>query len=574
MSFNVVDAVGTPIASITQDDQELIVCNENFLVLNFESTSTPSTGSLLNFAEWDLNGSIIQSIIDQQYQFGADATINVSLFYEDLLGCNGSASVTIKVLGQPEFSFDVQDPTCFDACDGSLFGSYLSDNASLYTHTWLRQGFEVGEGDLTASVCAGPYEVVVTDVGGCTDFSDTFPVDQPDAIEVSIDPEGPLAMCPGEFTTLNATQLNAVLPLQSVQWSPPTGLSLTNQLNPVFTANTNNLNQTFDVNIVDANGCHATGSIYIGAKTASLFGNVEIDGEPCADCVIECFKMGEAGAWSPFTGISTDLTGLYELGLVPGLTNCLLRVKAPADEYPNMPPTYYPNNHNWADASVIFTGCNSAMDKSFSLSSPPQMSGNTTIEGGVFYQSSGKTESEDPIPGVDVVVEKVPPGNAMTVVTTDADGRFTFEFMEETLGDTVYRFYVDLPGLPMAEMYILSVGSDDVLMTGVNYCVVEDTSEIIICDPLSIPEQTANEEPTLRMFPNPADDVVTFQVAGSSLPIAHVSLVDLTGRIIQSHDFESSDADLSVRGLPVGLYTAIVRFEDGTVMSERLMVGK
>lgn len=573
-SFNVLDEDGTLLGTITSEGQELLVCNEDFLVLTFQSTSTPSTGSLVDFMEWNLNGSVISSLLDQQQQFSQDDVIDVSLFYQDLTGCDDTVSVTIKVLGQPEFTYNDVEPTCFGLCDGSLFGSYLSDNAPLYTHTWFHQGFNVGSGDITSSACGGSYNVVVTDPAGCTELDEDFTLDEPEAIEVSILPEGPLVMCPGEFETLASSQQNAALPLQSVQWSWPEGLSAADQLTTVFTANTNNLNQTLDINIVDANGCHGTASIYLGAKSASLFGTVEIDGEPCADCVINVFKIGEAGAWSPYTGISTDASGLYEIGNALGLTNTLLRMVAPDDEYPNLPAIYYPATHNWAESDVVFTGCDAAMQKDFSITSPLQMSGSTIIEGGVFYQSSGKTESEDPIPGVDVVVEKVPPGNALTVVTTDVDGRFTFEFMEETLGDTVYRFYVDLPGLPMAEMYILSVGSDDVLMTGVNYCVVEDTSEIIICDPLGVPEQTASAGQSLRMFPNPADDVVQFKVRGSAAAIAEVVLIDMTGRAVRNQRPDVSDFELSVNGLSEGIYTATVRLSDGKMLSERLMVGR
>jgi hypothetical protein len=44
--------------------------------------------------------------------------------------------------------------------------------------------------------------------------------------------------------------------------------------------------------------------------------------------------------------------------------------------------------------------------------------------------SGFQAHSEDPIPGVDVVVEKVPPGNAFAYVTTDARGIIMFRDLE------------------------------------------------------------------------------------------------------------------------------------------------
>lgn len=268
--------------------------------------------------------------------------------------------------------------------------------------------------------------------------------------------------------------------------------------------------------------------------------------------MVKFYKMSEAGAWSPITAISTLASGLYELNLVPGLTDCLLRMEAPDADYPNLPAYYYPATHNWQNATIITTGCDIASEKNFSLSSPSQLSGSTTIEGGVYQLTSGKTESEDPIPGADVVVEKVPPGNAMTVVTTDVDGRFTFEYIEETLGDTLIRFYVDLPGLPMASTYLFTIGANDVLFENVDFCVDVDTVEVNTCNLLSVSQLGNSEELSLSVFPNPASDVVQFKVRGSKAAIAEVILIDMTGRAVRNLIPDASDFELNVNGLSEG----------------------
>lgn len=208
-------------------------------------------------------------------------TLIVSINISDDEGCQGFASVTINVVGAPGFEFDLEEPSCFGLCNGSLLGTYLSDNASLYTHTWYLQGNEVASGNLSLSACAGSYNVVVTDPAGCTDVDIPFMLDDPDAIEMSITPPGPVPMCPGDNPlTLTAAHPNAATPLQSIAWSWSDGLSVTDQLVTVFTPSSNNLNQMLDINIVDANGCAGSASIYLPSRLASLLGTIEIDGAP------------------------------------------------------------------------------------------------------------------------------------------------------------------------------------------------------------------------------------------------------------------------------------------------------
>ncbi|MCF8257660.1 MAG: T9SS type A sorting domain-containing protein [Flavobacteriales bacterium] len=575
-SFNVMDQSGGTIANIIAPGEELFVCNSDFLVLDFVGTSTASGGSTISFGEWDLGGSIITNLGPQQFQFSQDATITVSLTIEDLASCSHTASVTIKVLGQPGFDYETTDPTCFGACNGSLAGLYASDNAPLYTHTWSLMGAEIGSGDFVEDQCAGDYTVVVTDEGGCTDYNDSFTLGQPDAIEVSISPQGPVSMCPGDNPLpLSANVSSAELPLTSVAWSWPDGLSAPDQLTTNFTPSSNNLNQVLDINVEDANGCQGTASITLLSRSGGISGTAMIDGAPCIDCEVQYFQYwGQSSVWEHSASNTTDNAGNYELPVLPGLTDCLLRLVAPAVQYPNLPAMYYPNNHNWTDAIIITTGCDADLQKNFSLTSPPAMNGSTIVEGGVYYQHSGKTEAEDPIPGVDVVVEKVPPGNAMTVVTTDADGRFMFEYMEQTLGDTVYNFYVDMPGVPMEDTYFLTLGAGDLWVGNMNFCLIEDSTLIQTCSVLSVTEAEWSADVSLLMYPNPANGIVQFNVQGSKSDVSDAVLIDLTGRVVRNLEPGTSVFELNVNGLSPGLYTAIVRLADGTLLSERLMVGR
>jgi NADH:ubiquinone oxidoreductase subunit B-like Fe-S oxidoreductase len=64
------------------------------------------------------------------------------------------------------------------------------------------------------------------------------------------------------------------------------------------------------------------------------------------------------------------------------------------------------------------------LNKDIAIIEPITLDGSCTITGGVYGNIPGKVQESDPIPGVDVVVEKVPPGNALTSDTTDSAGQY------------------------------------------------------------------------------------------------------------------------------------------------------
>jgi hypothetical protein len=571
-SFNIQDEMGTPL-----NGTEILVCAG--ATLNFFNVSEASSGSTLSFGEWNFDGNIVTDLIDQEYQFSSEGVYSVSLEISDLLGCSDSYEVTVKVLGEPNFTYQLGTPSCHGECNGSLFGFYVTPNQDLYLHTWFLDGNEVGVGDVVLNACAGDYTVLVTDAQGCTDFTDGFNLSEPNAIDLSILPNGPIQICPGDDAlefTLNVDD-DAVEPYV-VSWSNPSGLSAPDQEVVTFTPTSDNINQFLEVTLTDALDCQATVGIQVSPRRSDLTGQILIDGAPCEGCELQCFKLAAPGVWTPWVGASTS-GGDYAMTNIGGLVDCIMRLVPPSATYPDLPTLYYVNGgvtHRWSDATVLTTGCGieNSLTKNISTSTLAPLNGQANIEGAVFYQYTGKVQETDPIPGVDVVVEKVPPGNSLTVVTTDGQGRFNFDFMPQTLGDTVYNFYVDIPGVPMQDNYFLTVGANDLLIQNVNFCLIEDSTAIQTCSVLSVTESLPESAPVLSVHPNPSDDVVVFNVTGSRLKVAEASLMDLTGRTVKNIVPNASHFELSVRELPAGLYTCILRLEDGFVLSKRLMVGR
>lgn len=61
-------------------------------------------------------------------------------------------------------------------------------------------------------------------------------------------------------------------------------------------------------------------------------------------------------------------------------------------------------------------------------------------------------------------------------------------------------------------------------------------------------------ESDLKVFPNPAGDRLTIRFTGKAQGESLVRLLDLTGREIQRRDFTGNSADLSLEGVPAGMY--------------------
>ncbi|WP_313806289.1 T9SS type A sorting domain-containing protein [Flavobacterium sp.] len=82
-----------------------------------------------------------------------------------------------------------------------------------------------------------------------------------------------------------------------------------------------------------------------------------------------------------------------------------------------------------------------------------------------------------------------------------------------------------------------------------------------------------NKEKLFTMYPNPANDVVTFQYT-SEAANATVELYDVTGRLVHRSvlDAFSGSSSLSVKEYPIGIYTVVVRKEGNLLWQQKLLV--
>ena len=74
---------------------------------------------------------------------------------------------------------------------------------------------------------------------------------------------------------------------------------------------------------------------------------------------------------------------------------------------------------------------------------------------------------------------------------------------------------------------------------------------------------------SIRLFPNPAKDVVKISMDGYEN--TRVSLVDLTGKIIIDRPVDDNEVSLNVGDLPRGLYFVKIFSSNGTVIRRLIL---
>lgn len=539
-------------------------------MLNFENLS----GGIISVTSWSVNGSVVSNLLNDQIIFEEEGSYTVGLSIIDNLSCSDESEVIITVLGNPEVSTNFISPLCPGFCDGQVGATLLTDLGAYYGLSWELAGAGVGSGPGVNGVCAGAYDLVVTDDYGCSDLIISVEVPDPPLIEVSISNGTEIELCPGDGAMELISFVESELSY-TVQWSGGSGISDLTSENPIFTPAPDNLNRTYTLTVTDMNGCTQSADIEILARRGNLMGEVSYDGQPCENCTIECYKLNGTGIWEPWVGTESQLGGTFELNSIRGLIPCIMRVVPPPGS--GLPAMYFnapEPTHRWNQAMTIVTGCgeDEPVVKDIFANSPPPLTGSTTVSGTLYKLGGGKVQAEDPIPGVDVVVEKVPPGNARTKVQTDSEGRFIFEFMEETLGDTVYHFYVDLCGLPMDGTHIFSINAGDDLIEGLDLCINEDVTGIDVCSITGIVRLTSDTEGDINIFPNPASNEVVVTTGTGGLTIVSLEIRDMIGRSMLNMAANEVQVAFSVSDMPAGLYVVSITLHDGSTRSHRMLV--
>ncbi len=216
------------------------------------------------------------------FTIGLDASISGSIY--DMCG-NTASSIA--------FDFDVNsivttssftDVTCNGGNDGSAFISITSGGTAPYTYEWSTQTTD-GPNNNTSStesnLSAGAYSVTLTDNVGCQAVED-YTISEPNAIVPTLSSSP--ANCGGADGSISISLTNATAPIDYT-WFATSGGGTTNgnisdQANPYTISNLEA--SVYEVDITDANGCTATGSVEV-ENTGTVTADFSISNDQCLE---------------------------------------------------------------------------------------------------------------------------------------------------------------------------------------------------------------------------------------------------------------------------------------------------
>lgn len=110
----------------------------------------------------------------------------------------------------------------------------------------------------------------------------------------------------------------------------------------------------------------------------------------------------------------------------------------------------------------------------------------------------------------------------------------------------------------------------DTNVTDVNLANNQSCISVTTVDGTANIEGLVWENITVSAFPNPATDVVTFEVNGTDA--TNVTIVGLDGKVVASQEITGTTTEVNVADLKAGVYIYTIYAEKGAILSKKLMV--
>lgn len=181
---------------------------------------------------------------------GGTYTVSVT----DANGCSTTAFGTVGEATALTVSISSTDVTCSGGTDGSLS---VSASGGTGSYTYALNGGGSQTDSIFTGLVPGSYFVVVTDAAGCSATTAFADVLDKDAIVLTYED---IEITQGESGQLVPDLTPSTLNIATISWSPTTGLSCTDCLDPIA-----NPEQTteYTVTITDVDGCTAQATVTV-----------------------------------------------------------------------------------------------------------------------------------------------------------------------------------------------------------------------------------------------------------------------------------------------------------------------
>ncbi|HMQ07031.1 MAG TPA: gliding motility-associated C-terminal domain-containing protein, partial [Saprospiraceae bacterium] len=137
----------------------------------------------------------------------------------------------------------INDPNCFNGCDGSITASASGGNPADYNYQW---SFNGTINHTLAGLCSGIYTLTITDANNCS-VMDSFELNNPDSLFIRIDPANTV-----DVNCFNAGE--AQIGVMAGGGTPSLVYTWTNNVSSGTVA-TSLPDGTYFITVTDANGC-------------------------------------------------------------------------------------------------------------------------------------------------------------------------------------------------------------------------------------------------------------------------------------------------------------------------------
>jgi hypothetical protein len=266
--------------------------------------------------------------------------------------------------------------------------------------------------------------------------------------------------------------------------------------------------------------------------------------------------------------------GSYAMDSLPYRDNYWLKIIPDKDLYPNYIPSYHTKELRWDTGDkgprLLSEFCNDTINYNiFPRKLKEILAGDYNISGQITETTttttttetsetigSYKMEGSDPIPGLDVILDRIPPSynSTVAITQTDADGNYSFS----NLPEDSYQISIDYEGLPIDTLYQVKLDENSDSITNLNYCV-DTTSQIEGCSYQSLGNKNI-EFSNLKIFPNPMGEILNISGVEGSF---NVRIVDTRGRNILQVFNKNKTTLISTTNFESGIYFISIKTQNG-----------
>ena len=258
-------------------------------------------------------------------------------------------------------------------------------------------------------------------------------------------------------------------------------------------------------------------------------------------------------------------SGFYTIDSLPYRDNYWLKIIPDKEKNPEYVPSYHTKELRWDAETGGPRPLSDFCDETIIYNMFPRkldtlVSGDYTLSGNVSQtQSDGtnKMDARDPIPGLDVILDQIPPSRTVAITETDEYGNYSFP----NLPEGTFIVTIDYQGLPKDTLYKIILDGERDSIVDLNYCV-DTTKQIEGCpNPLLGMENPLFED--VLLYPNPMGETLTISGVDRKFDL---SILDARGREIMNLSNQSDDAFISTGNFQSGIYFVCIKTFDGNSM--------